>query len=62
MESTKDISRRFIKAYELLQEQGKVADKKDFASKMGISASLLTEISKERSNVGARTLQKTVQL
>ena len=62
METTKDISRRFIEAYELLQERGKVADKKDFASKMGISASLLTEISKERSNVGARTLQKIVQL
>lgn len=61
MESTKDISRRFIKAYELLQSSGKVADKKDFAAQTGISASLLTEICKERSNVGARTLQKIVQ-
>ncbi|MBQ8225880.1 MAG: helix-turn-helix domain-containing protein [Bacteroidaceae bacterium] len=62
MESPKDISRRFVQAYKLLLERGKVADKKDFATQMGISASLLTEITKERSNVGARTLQKIVQL
>lgn len=60
MEAKYDISKRFIEAFENLVKEGKVADKKDFASKIGISASMVTEISKGRSNVGTLAIQNVV--
>lgn len=60
MEAKYDISKRFIEAFENLIKEGKVADKKDFASKIGISASMVTEISKGRSNVGTLAIQNIV--
>lgn len=60
MEAKYDISKRFIEAFESLVKVGKVADKKDFASKIGISASMVTEISKGRSNVGTLAIQNIV--
>lgn len=60
MEAKYDISKRFIEAFENLVKEGKVADKKDFASKIGISASMVTEISKGRSNVGTLAIQNIV--
>lgn len=44
-----------------LLRQGKVSDKKAFASTVGCSTSMITEISKGRSNVGTSVLQNTVQ-
>lgn len=60
MEAKYDISKRFIEAFENLVKEGKVTDKKDFASKIGISASMVTEISKGRSNVGTLAIQNIV--
>lgn len=55
-----DISTRFIQAYNHPLSSDHVSDKKDFASKIGISASMVTEISKGRSSVGVTTIQNIV--
>ena len=55
-----DISARFIEAYDTLLTRKEVADKKDFATKLGISASMVTEISKGRSSVGTFAIQNIV--
>lgn len=55
-----NLSTRFIEAYNMLLKQNKVSDKKDFASKIGISSSMMTEISKGRSNVGTFAIQNIV--
>lgn len=55
-----DISARFIEAYEALLIEKKVNDKRDFAAKLGISASMITEISKGRSSVGTSAIQNIV--
>lgn len=60
MDAKNDISARFIEAYEALLIKGKVSDKRDFASKLGISASMVTEISKGRSSVGTGAIQNIV--
>ena len=60
MDAKNDISARFIKAYDELLSRKKVVDKKDFANKLGISASMVTEISKGRSNVGTLSIQNIV--
>jgi len=46
----------------MLKEDGLISDKKDFAQRIGISASLVTEVSKGRSNVGMQAVQNLVDL
>lgn len=41
-------------------KEKKVSDKRDFATKLGISASMITEISKGRSSVGTSAIQNIV--
>lgn len=60
MDAKNDISARFIKAYNELLNRNKVVDKRDFANKLSISASMVTEISKGRSNVGTLAIQNIV--
>ena len=60
MDAKKQISARFIEAYETLLKEKKVSDKRDFATKLGISASMITEISKGRSSVGTSAIQNIV--
>lgn len=62
MDSKKEISSRFIEAYNTLLSVGLTADKKDFAKKIGISPSLVTEISKGRSAVGTTAIQSIVSV
>ena len=60
MDAKKQVSSRFIVAYETLLKEKKVSDKRDFATKLGISASMITEISKGRSSVGTSAIQNIV--
>ena len=60
MEAKNEVSARFIEAYEALLRDDKVSDKRDFAAKLGISASMVTEISKGRSSVGTSAIQNIV--
>ena len=60
MGNKNDVSRRFIEAYERLLERGLVSDKKNFASKIGVSPSMITEIHKGRSSVGTTAIQNIV--
>lgn len=62
MNEKKDISSRFVEVLNELLKLGKVADKKAFALSVGCSTSMITEISKGRSNVGTSVLQNTVQI
>lgn len=62
MDTKNEISARFIKAFNTLLSMGQVSDKKDFASKLGISPSMVTEISKGRSSVGLTAIQNIVLL
>lgn len=55
-----ELSVRFLKVLEYLINGKYVSDNKDFASKISVSASLITEISKGRSNVGLTAIQNTV--
>lgn len=60
MDTKNEISARFIEAYTQLLSLGKTSDKKDFAYKIGISPSMVTEISKGRSSVGLIAIQNIV--
>lgn len=60
MTAKNDISARFIEAYEALLIRKEVSDKRDFAARLGISASMITEISKGRSSVGTLAIQNIV--
>ena len=60
MSDKKDISSRFIEVLNELLKRGFLRDKKTFASSVGCSTSMITEISKGRSNVGVSVLQNTV--
>lgn len=55
-----NISLRFKEALEYLISSGLVSNNKDFAIKIGISTSMITEICKGRSNVGSTALQNIV--
>lgn len=57
-----DLSSRFIEVVQYLIENKIVSGNKDFASKIGVSNSMITEIFKGRSNVGVSTVQNTVLL
>ena len=60
MSAKKDVSSRFIEVLNELLKRGCLRDKKTFASSVGCSTSMITEISKGRSNVGVSVLQNTV--
>ncbi|MDD7272840.1 MAG: S24 family peptidase [Prevotellaceae bacterium] len=62
MGDKKEVSNRFIEAYERLLSDGLVTSKKEFASIVGISPSMVTEISKGRSSVGTSAIQNIVLL
>ena len=47
-----DVTIRFCEAFDKLLAQGETTGQKDFASKVGMSTSMMTEIVKKRSNVG----------
>ncbi|WP_304581968.1 XRE family transcriptional regulator [uncultured Alistipes sp.] len=55
-----ELTTRFIAAYDHLLKSGAVADQKDFAGKIGVSTSMITEIFKGRSNVGVQAIQNIV--
>lgn len=62
MGDKKEVSNRFIEAYERLLSDGLVTSKKEFASSVGVSPSMVTEISKGRSSVGTSAIQNIVLL
>gem|GEM_PF-5793953 len=62
MSTKNEVSGRFIAAFEHLLKVNAIADKKDFALKLGISPSMVTEISKGRSAVGTTAIQNIVML
>lgn len=55
-----DIRTRFLEAYGYLLREGFVTGYKNFASKISVSTSMITEISKGRSNVGMTAIQNIV--
>lgn len=55
-----EVTKRFIEVYNWLFSEKKISGQKDFASKIGVSSSMITEIIKERSNVGISAIQNTV--
>lgn len=55
-----NISLRFKEVLEYLISSGIVSNNKDFATRIGISTSMITEICKGRSNVGSTALQNIV--
>lgn len=57
-----DLSSRFIEVVQYLTKNRIVSGNKDFASKIGVSNSMITEIFKGRSNVGVSAIQNTVLL
>lgn len=60
MKMTNDITIRFLDTYNYLLSVKKITSSKDFADKIEISSSLMTEIIKGRSNAGINPIQKTV--
>ena len=62
MNTKNDISERFIQVYLDLVETDTVEGKRDFATKLGISPSMVTEISKGRSSVGLTAIQNIVSI
>lgn len=61
MSAKNEVSARFLAAYECLLEQNSVSDKKEFATIIGVSPSMITEISKGRSAVGVTAIQNIVK-
>lgn len=57
-----ELSVRFLRVLKYLIEEEYISDNKDFASKISVSTSMITEISKGRSNVGLTAIQNTVLL
>ena len=57
-----DVTQRFIKAVEHLTKIGTVSSPSDLAKKVGISSSMMTEITKGRSNIGVAALQNIVSI
>lgn len=55
-----ELSTRFKQAYDYLLSNGFITGNKDFAAKIGVSTSMITEIFKGRSNVGTTALQNIV--
>lgn len=57
-----DVTDRFIEAYKYLLSAGLIVGPKDFAEKIDVSTSMITEIIKGRSNVGVKAIQNTVKI
>ncbi len=55
-----DINIRYIEFYNFLITQKIVSSGKEFAANIGVSGSLITEITKGRSVVGSKAIQNTV--
>lgn len=55
-----DITVRFLRVYEDLIDLKKVSNPSDFSKKVGISSSMMNEILKNRSKVGLKVIQNTV--
>ena len=55
-----EVTHRFIEVYTRLLSENRIGGPKDFASKIKVSTSLITEIIKGRSNVGISAIQNTV--
>lgn len=62
MNAKNEISGRFIEAYYTLVDMDEIAGRKEFAEKIGISPSMITEISKGRSSVGLSAVQNIVSV
>ena len=60
MKDSTDITKRFLASYEYLAKEGTVKGFNDFAATIEVSNSMMTEISKGRSNVGLKAVQNTV--
>ncbi|OIO12220.1 MAG: hypothetical protein AUJ53_02800 [Flavobacteriaceae bacterium CG1_02_35_72] len=60
MNNLNDLTERFLEVYERLLLEKKITNLSDFAKKVGISNSMMTEIVKKRSNVGIKVIQNTV--
>lgn len=55
-----DISTRFLELYDYLKDAKKVSSKADFAEKLDISSSTITDITKGRSNAGINVVRNIV--
>jgi hypothetical protein len=55
-----DVTERFLEFYNALIERKIVKNAKEFTQKMGVSASLMTELTHERTNVGVNLIQNSV--
>lgn len=55
-----ELTQRFLEVYNKLIEKNIISNASDFAKKCGVSSSLITEILKERTNVGVGLLQNAV--
>lgn len=55
-----ELSKRFLEVLDYLIKEKIVADNKDFAASILVSSSMITEISKGRSNVGLTAIQNAV--
>lgn len=55
-----EVTERFIACYKYLEKQNFFSNKKEFAKIIGVSTSLLTDIEKERSNIGINAIRNTV--
>lgn len=60
MEEVNSITDRFLMTYNHLFDLKRVSSPADFAKKIGISSSMMTEIAKKRSKVGIKAIQNTV--
>ncbi|REC47843.1 MULTISPECIES: S24 family peptidase [Chryseobacterium] len=61
MKTVNDITIRFLDVYNYLLSSKKVNSSREFAEKIDISTSMMTEIIKGRTNAGINPIQKTVQ-
>jgi hypothetical protein len=57
-----DVTIRFIEVYNYLLSVKATIGPKDFAEKIDVSTSMITEIIKGRSNVGVKAIQNTVKI
>ncbi|MCX6232656.1 MAG: LexA family transcriptional regulator [Bacteroidetes bacterium] len=55
-----EVTERFIECYKYLEKLNFFSNKKEFAKIIGVSTSLLTDIEKERSNIGINAIRNTV--
>ncbi|MDI9523709.1 MAG: hypothetical protein QM237_10760 [Bacteroidota bacterium] len=51
---------RFVDFYEKLKDDQSISSAKEFAKELGVSASLITEIVKKRTNIGVKVIQNSV--